>query len=182
MDNADRQLIDPVHDDAIPKVDNAVAVGEDLKFQERWWIFEYVVWSVFVLALIADAVGIFGRGWLAHAALKTPGSGMEVKYERVDRTGTPSRLSIAFDQDAVANGQVQLLASDSMIKGLGAMRIIPAPEHSVVGQDGILYTFPATGGTAQVEFELQPPAPGNQHWKLQVPGKQAVEANVFVVP
>ena len=64
---AKEKLLDPLKGDEVPKVDNAVAVGEDLEFQERWWTFERVIWSFFALILLADMLGAFGRGWLAKA-------------------------------------------------------------------------------------------------------------------
>ena len=82
MADDSKKLFDPVSGNEVPKVDNAVAVGEDLRFQERWWTFERVVWSIFSLILLADVLGVFGRGWLAKAELNNGNSGMHVKYER----------------------------------------------------------------------------------------------------
>ncbi len=55
-------LTKPV-EDSVPKVSEAVAVGENLDFQRSWWRFERVVWSVFLVILICDVLGLFGRGW-----------------------------------------------------------------------------------------------------------------------
>lgn len=178
-----KKLFDPVSGNEVPKVDNAIAVGEDLRFQERWWGFERVVWVFFSLILLADVLGVFGRGWLAKAELKNPESAMHVKYERVERAMTPSVVSIQFDSQAVRNGSVQLYVSNSMVKDLGESRVIPQPEHSTIGDGGILYTFPAQGrDPLTVQLELQPSFPGIHPFTLQVPGMAATGSRVVVVP
>ena len=179
---ANERLIDPVNDDAVPKVDNAVSVGEDLKFQERWWKFERFVWLLFLLALIADVLGLFGEGWLAKAEAHQDGSAMDMWYERVERTSTPSILRIKFRPEAAENGAVQLFVSESVVKGLGAERVVPQPEKSVVGNGGITYTFPVTGGPMEMEIQLEPTAPGVRSFTVGVPGKQAVTERVVVMP
>jgi hypothetical protein len=177
-----QQFVDPVHNDAVATVDNAVAIGEDLAFQERWWKFEHIIWVFFALVLIADALGAFGRGWLANAELKAPSSAMDIRYERVERVSTPSIITINFAPEAVNQGKVQLFASDSIVQKLGADRVIPQPEQSSIGNGGITYTFAGNNVPATVQFELQPPAPGIYNWTLQVPGQQPVNARVVVMP
>ena len=179
---ADEALLDPVRADNVPKVDNAIAVGEDLQFQERWWKFERVVWPLFVLVLLADVLGVFGEGWLAKAQIKQPDSGMLVRYDRVERSGTPSKVEIQFGPDAIAGGKVRLFASDSMVKGLGAQRVIPQPESTAVAEGGFIYTFPAANPPGEVDFELQPGSPSVQIFRLQVAGKPMVSARVVVMP
>ena len=176
------RLLNPVTEDEVPKIDDAIAVGEDLQFQEKWWTFERAIWSVFVLILIADVLGVFGNGWLAKAQIRQPESGMFVKYERVERTGSPSKLEVQFGPDAVSDGKVKLFVSDSVVKDLGAQRVIPQPEISAVTKDGLVYTFPAAGQPGDVAFELEPSAPGVHWFHLQIPGKPMVSARVVVMP
>ncbi len=180
---AEKKLFDPVSGDEVPKVDNAVAVGEDLAFQERWWSFQTIVWTVFGLILIADVLGVFGRGWLSKAKLNDASTGMQVKYERVQRAMTPSVLSIQFAPEAVHNGTVQLYVSNSLVQGLGTQRVIPQPERTALSDGGLLYTFPAQGhGPMAVDLELQSSFPGMHGFTLQIPGMQAAGARVVVMP
>lgn len=178
----DKALLDPISENDVPKVDNAIAVGEDLRFQERWWKFERLAWGFFVLILIADVLGAFGEGWLAKARINQPGSGMLVNYVRVARAGTPAKIEVQFGPDAVADGKIRLYASNSIVKDLGAQRVIPQPETSAVVPDGILYTFPATNPPGEVDFELQPGTPAIRQFRLQLIGKPIVEARVVVMP
>ena len=181
--STDKKLFDPVSGDEVPKIDNAVAVGEDLRFQERWWSFERIIWGFFALILLADVLGVFGRGWLAKAEIKNPNTSMFVKYERVQRAMTPSVVSIQFLPAAVHNNNVQIYVSNSMVKDLGMSRIIPQPAQSTIGDGGILYTFPTQGREPlTIDFELQSSFPGVHPFTMQVPGMQAAGGRVVVVP
>lgn len=82
-------------EDSVPRVGD-VAVGEDLDFQRRWWRFERVVWTVFVIVLVCDLLGLFGRGWLAKAKRATPDHTLTLDYERVERASTPSVMTLHF--------------------------------------------------------------------------------------
>ena len=168
--------------DSVPKVDNAVAVGEDLGFQHRWWNFERIIWTIFAFILAADMLGVFGRGPLAKGELHAPDHTIDIKYERVVRANTPSIMTVQFGPEAIQNGQVRLFLSQSLIKDLGTQRISPQPASSVLGGGGITYTFPATSGAAIVELALQSSFPGRHHFFLQVPGADPIQDNVIVVP
>ncbi len=176
----------PVHrtpvEDTVPKVNNEIAVGEDVEFQRRWWSFERGVWILFALIVALDLAGAFGRGPLAHARMRTADGAMDVKYERIERTGTPSVLSIQFSPAAIHDGKVQFWVSESMLEQLGNQRIAPQPAISTVGQGGVLYTFPATAGSASAVLALRPSAPGIFPFTLRVLGSPELHANIFVMP
>ena len=179
---AQNAFTNPVSGDEVPKIDNAISVGEDLEFQESWWKFERAVWIFFLLVLVADVLGVFGRGWLAKAKLNNPDSGMVVDYERVERASTPSIVKIQFGPEAIVNGQIQLFISESLVRELGTQRVVPQPERSTIGDGGITYTFPAQGQTAEIQLALEPSFPGIHTFTLQVPGRAAVGGHIVVVP
>lgn len=168
--------------DSVPKVNNEVAVGDDLEFQYRWWKFEHAVWVVFVLIVIADLLGCFGRGWLANAEYKTPDGLMDIHYERVERFSTPSILNIEFAPGAVTNGEIHLWAGDNLVKPLGNQRVIPSPEKSALSHGGLQYTFPASKQADSVEFALEPGAPGIYDIDFQLDQRQPVKLRIYVMP
>ncbi len=168
--------------DSITKVNDEVAVGSDLDFQRRWWRFERTIWIVFICIVILDVLGVFGRGWFANAERKATDGSMDVKYERVERFRTPLILAVQFGPNAIHDGKVQLWASESLIKPLGAQRVIPERASSVIGQGGILYTFPATDNPASVEFAMEPASAGVFHLALHVPGSETVNLTIGVMP
>jgi hypothetical protein len=166
--------------DSVQKINYEVAVGEDLQFQRRWWKFEGVMWWVITAILLLNFAGIFGRGPLSHAHMSN--EAIEVKYERVERTGTPAILKVEFKSPALNSGKVKLHASQSVVEELGAQRVIPSPLDSAVGNAGLTYMFSAEQAPASVEFALQPPRPGIYQFTIQVPGSSALTARVIVVP
>ncbi len=166
----------------VSRVEEEVAVGEDLDFQRKWWRFENAIWWFFALILALDVAGAFGRGPLAKAERRAADNSLDVKYERIERTGTPSTLTITFGQSAVHQGQIKLFVSESVIKKLGTQRVIPAPATTEVGNGGYLYTFPVLGQPAEVELALQPTGPGRFHFAMQVQGGSPIEGGVVVMP
>ena len=168
--------------DSVPQVDNAIAVGEDLAFQRRWWKFERGVWVVFGLILLADALGGFGRGPLSKAERQTADGAMKVKYERVERAGTPSVMSLEFQPQAVRNGQLELFVSNTLLRQIGAQRIIPQPSSSSLSEGGVTYTFPVQAAPAIVQFALEPSFPGLHSFQLRLAGEDAVGGKIAIVP
>jgi hypothetical protein len=169
-------------DDSVAKVDDEVAVGEDLEFQRKWWKFERAVWIVFTLILVLTLAGAFGRGPLAKAERQTKDGSLDVKYDRIQRTGTPSIVTVNFGTPAIRSGKVDLYVSENMVKELGAQRVVPSPERTVVGGSGLTYNFPSSGPPSSVEFALEPTGPGLRHLTIQVVGLEALNLNIFVMP
>ena len=169
-------------EDSVPKVDNAIAVGEDLEFQRRWWKFEHAAWVFFGLIILCDVLGLFGRGYLANAERVTADGSVDLKYERVERASTPSVMTFKFGPAAVHDGKIRLFVSEDVVKTLGAQRVSPQPSESAVGGGGIMYTFPASDANAIVEITLEPPSPGVRWFGVEVPGSEMLRERVVVVP
>ncbi len=171
----------PVGDD-VPKVEGKVAVGEDLAFQQRWWRFERVIWSLFVLIVLADISGLLGRGPLSKSKIETADGSLELKYEHTERANTPSIMTITPSPAAVQDGKLRLHVSDSIVRELGAQRVIPQPVNSILGDGGVTYEFLATETPMTVQIALQPSFVGLHHFTLGVLGAAPVTGKVFVLP
>ena len=107
---------------------------------------------------------------------------MVVKYERIQRLGTPSVLSVDFSPAAIHDQKIQVWVNNSLVKPLGNQRVVPQPLQSVVGAGGILYTFQASTSPASIEFETQPTAVGLTKLVLQVSQHATTELSIFVMP
>lgn len=66
--------------DSVPKVDDEIAVGEDLDFQRKWWRFERRVWIAFTALIILALAGVFGRGPFAKASIHSGDGSMSLSY------------------------------------------------------------------------------------------------------
>ena len=169
-------------EDSIARVNDEVAVGEDLDFQRKWWRFENFIWMLFTVIIVLDLAGLFGRGPIAKAERRSADGTIDVKYERIERTDSPSMLEIHFAQSAINDGKINIYVSESLVKELGAQRVIPAPRESAVGYGGLTYTFAATRAPATVSLALEPAGPGIYDFTIGVVGAQPVHAKVVVVP
>jgi len=168
---------------SVAKVNEEVAVGEDLGFQRSWWRFERIIWVCFLIIIALDLAGAFGRGPLAHGRITSADQSLSVRYERIQRTGTPSIMSIRIDAAAVHGGETALFVSDKLVSALGAQRIIPQPATTRVGNGGLTYTFPVTNPPATVRIELEPTGPGRFPFEISAGAQSAsVTADVWVVP
>jgi hypothetical protein len=161
-------------EDSVAKVNDEVAVGEDLDFQRKWWRFENAAWVVFTLIIVLDLAGLFGRGPIAKAERRSADGTIDIKYERI--------LTVQFAQSAIQDGKIKLYVSESMVKELGTQRVIPAPLDTVVGDAGLTYTFSASKPPATVDLALEPAGPGIYDFAIGVAGAQPVHARVLVVP
>ena len=168
-------------EDSVPKT-GEVAVGEDLGFQRKWWVFERLVWAFFLIVVVCDLLGLFGQGWLANAKASLPDGALNLQYERIERATTPSTMRLKFGAAAIQNGRVQVYVSNSVVKGLGAQRISPEPAVSAIGDDGLTYTFSATRAPAEVQIQLEPAMAGPHRFRIQVAHEPPLDASVFVVP
>lgn len=171
-------------EDSVPRVGNELAVGEDLVFQQKWWRFERAVWIAFVVLVLLDLAGVFGRGPVANKHIATPDKAMDVRYERVERFRTPSIITIHFSPGAVHNGKIVLWVSDSIIKELGNQRVVPQPAESSLDAGGIRYTFTASQQPNSAEFALEPSSPGLYEFTLRLPElpQDELHAKVAVMP
>ena len=165
-----------------PRVNNEIEVGEDLEFQRKWWRFENFAWILFTLIIVLDVAGLFGRGPIARAERRTADGTIDLKYERIERTDSPSILTIDFGPSAIHDGKIKLYVSESLVRGLGTQRVVPAPLETMIGDGGLTYTFSASKPPATVDLALQPSGPGIYHFTIGVVNDEPVQAKVFVVP
>lgn len=168
--------------DSVSKVNDEIAVGSDMEFQERWWRFENAVWVFFTLVVIAALLGCFGRGLLAKGRLNAGDGSVSVSYDRIARYSTPSKMTVEFEPAAIHDGYAQLWVDRQCVKSLGLTQALPRPARTALLPDGLLYTFPVEAGAGSAELSVEPPAPGIKHFKMGVPGFRAVEASVVVMP
>jgi len=169
-------------EDSVPKIQNEIAVGEDLEFQRKWWRFEKIIWPILLAIVVWDLLGGFGRGWIAKTRKSTPDQAMQLDYERIARGSTPSVMTFQFGDKAIHNGRITLYISDSVLKPLGALRVAPQPVMSSVGDGGITYVFPGSKPPAMVQIQLEPSFPGRHKFTVRSDGSPPITGSIIVVP
>ncbi len=168
--------------DPVPKIDNRLAVGEDVQFQRRWWSVERVVLGMFTIIVLFDLLGGFGSGWLEKTRRVLPNSAAQLEYDRVERVNTPSVLTVDFGPAALSNGQASIWFSDELSGKLGNQRVIPEPASSTIERGGVRYLFPTRDLPARLEFALQPGHAGPVTLHVQAANGPVEPIHIFVVP
>ena len=108
---------------------------------------------------------------------------MNVTYERIERTGTPSVLTVRFGEAAIQEWRGPLVGERRWtLDELGNKQIAPQPATSIVGDSGLHYTFPATAQPAAAVFSLQPSAPGLYGLTLRLNGSRDLHFKILVMP
>jgi len=138
---ATKPVTKPVQD-SVARVNNEVAVGEDLDFQRKWWRFENAAWAFFTLIIVLDLAGLFGRGPIAKAERRTADGTIDVKYERIERTDSPSIMTIRFGPSAIQDGKIQLYVSNSLSNRWGPSGLSLRRKTPLSGKADSLIPFP----------------------------------------
>jgi len=97
------------------------------------------------------------RGPLAKARLRASDGSAEVTYERVERHGTPSYLTVHFGPSSVHDGKVQQWVSESLVKVLGNQRVSPQPESSTLASGESSTPFPQAPCRSPLNSLFSPP-------------------------
>jgi len=168
--------------DSVPKVNHELAVGDDLEFQRRWWRFERGIWILFLLIVLADLLGCFGRGYFADAETQTADGRTTIHYQRVERFSTPSILSIGFGPGDVHDGKIKLWMSNTLLKQLGNQRVIPQPSASVLDQDGVVYSSDSSPRSGSIQFALEPASFGVFNLTFRVNNANTTALTIYVMP
>ena len=169
--------------DTVGKVNDEVAVGEDLRFQERWWIVERALWVVFLLVIAAGVSGILGRGGVfSRGYFAAPDGSCTVEYERVAHFGTPLRLILHFNPAGQQQHDFALWMGRESARELGFQRSIPAPANAVLDDDGETLLFPAAEQHGDVVLMMQPATFGRLHLQLAIAGSERADLPIIVLP
>lgn len=91
-------------------------------------------------------------------------------------------ITVHFSPSAIRDGKVQLWASDTLLKSLGAQRTMPGADRSTLDGGGVIYSWDSTPPGNSVQFALQPTAPGFDKLKVGLPGSQQLDLNILVMP
>src|SRR5687768_1221020 len=69
-----------------------IDLEEDMRFQKKEWRVQHIGWAVWVVILLAAAIGLTGRGLFSKGYVSEPESGLHLEYDRVTRHESSSEL------------------------------------------------------------------------------------------
>jgi hypothetical protein len=142
--------------------ERSLHAGDDLDFEKTWWRIEIGIWIFLVLFIGTAATGLLGRGLLAKEKVSSADGRLVVNYDRISRFKTPSTTIVRISPGEVKDHEVSLWMNDTILKHLGLSQVVPQPERTEPGPDGVTYTWHVADATTSfaVRLDLQPDQPG----------------------
>lgn len=81
-------------DPAAEFADRHYPLQEDMQVQRRAWRFERIGWGMLYLLIILTLLGLFSKGVLSKTRAQNDSGSVVVEYQRFERNGTVSNLTL----------------------------------------------------------------------------------------
>ena len=128
---------------------------------------------------LAALAGVFGRGFVASAELRSPDGRLEVAYERVIRADVRTHLTVRLPS---SSGEVGIWVDRELLDHHELSALVPEPDRSISSSERITYYFRVEPGAA-IEFILVPRQIGLRHWRVGLSSTRSMlEIRCFVLP
>lgn len=169
---------------SIHRINEELTIGDDIEFETLWWRIERGLWLFLSIVLLLALSGLLGNGPLAHHEIDTPDQALEVRYERVAHYKSPAILQVRIRPQLFQNGRAYLWINRVIVNDMGEQRIIPQPEQSSPGDNGILYVFPVEDVTRPliVSFALEPSKVGIFRQEVRVDPRHDLFPRSTILP
>lgn len=161
-----------------------IEVGCDLDFERRWWRVQRIVWAIAVPMLIGGLLGLFGHGLFSNATVRSPGSEVEICYQRLARRETPCVLELRLGKAALASGQVHIRLDRALVERMQLKQIVPLPLSAEPLSDGVRLVFrtdPAWD-SASIYFTENPTTLGFVDAEVVIEEAHQVHFRQFIFP
>jgi hypothetical protein len=164
-------------------------VEQDLDFQRRDWAFERAGWLFMLLVVLAAALGTFGGGPLSGRTAVTPDSSTRVEYQRFERQGAPSSLTIHARRLTANDSSVVVWLANEFVAGVRITEIVPQPTKESSSRERTYYevALATEADAAEVTVHFTPERAGVRRLDIGSGGAgggagQALRLSQFVYP
>lgn len=99
-------------------------LDEDMAFQRRQWIVQYVAWWFMATIVLAALLGLFGSGPISNSVASS--ENLRLEYERFARIGDETELR--FQLEPTAASEAVLLLDQQLIEAVTLESIQPQPD------------------------------------------------------
>lgn len=162
----------------------ALSIQSDLAYQLRTWRVQRAGWVLFVMILVAGALGAFGGGLFSRTTAGSRGDGFWVDHDRFARALAPSKLVIHVDRDRIAGDRVTLVLGGDLARAPEIESTMPRASASAAVPDGVAMSFETRGaqGDRQVALHLKFDRPGPVSGRISFDGGPALPIGLWVHP
>lgn len=156
-------------------------LDEDNRQQAREWVIQRIAWVLFVLFLIAIALGLFGRsGPLSDTRASSPDGKLHLQYQRFMRNHSSDTVHLSIQP---ATDKTRISFSSSYIRQLQFSSITPAPQASIAEGDLLTFLFNTRAGEpSEIHFHFEPELIGAVRGTVAMDGGTPVHFSQFVYP
>ena len=166
----------------MPERATGIEVDQDLDFQRKDWIFERVGWIAMLLVIVAALLGLFGRGPLSDARLESSDGSLGVEYQRFERHGAPSELTLHVRRAAATDSTITVSVGEEFLRAVQVTQIVPQPARQIYLGDRTIFELEIRNDSGRVTFYTIPQAIGSRRLDVGVPGRAAIIVSQFVYP
>jgi len=172
MSDSDKGALDDLH------------LGQDLRFERRWWVVQRVAWVTMALFVTAGVLGLFGKGVLSQARAAQAGNALSVEYEHFGRYGAESEFKLQIEPAGIRGGVARVLLAGGLLECMKIRSITPRTESVEVRPDGALMVFqaPDTSNPIRVSVTMMPKHIGQCTGILSLEGEPALDVSQLVYP
>jgi hypothetical protein len=161
---------------------SGIEVDQDLDFQRKDWRFERIGWGAMLLIGIAAVGGVFGHGPLSNATASADDGSLRIEYQRFERHGAASELTVFLRRGASTDSSVLLWIGDEFLRSVHLEQIVPMPERQTSLGDRTLYEVAMRSDTSRVSFHVTPQTIGARTLELGIAGRATLSRPQFVYP
>jgi len=158
-------------------------VDQDMAFHKRMWTVQRLGWVVCTFVLAAAAVGLLGDGPMAERSAKA-GDVLEVRYGRIERHRSPSKMSVWVSTDVADAGVVEVWLDRVFADRLRIDSVTPEPESVTTSATRVTYTFEVDEAQprAHISYAVDHQGIGPQRGEVGIVGGRTVGFGQFVLP
>jgi protein-L-isoaspartate(D-aspartate) O-methyltransferase len=132
-------------------------IGEDRKFQRRFWLVQRISWILGLTLLIAACAGLMGSGgWFETVTIS---SGQhKIEYPRAFRWDADSEIIISTA--SAIDDEVRVEMGENFAKDFQLRQMAPLPSATKTANGKSLYFFPtAVGAKGMIIWHVRPIRP-----------------------
>ncbi len=157
---------------------------QDLSFEKKEWIFQWIGRGFMALVVIAALLGFFGAGPFSLTEVRDPTGDLSVTYEHFGRRGATTNLVVELSPQATSNGEGVVWFSTEYMEKFQRDGITPARDKVTLTDDGYEYTFLVGDeeGTTSITYNFTIEAMGPESGLVSLKDGAPVELWHFFAP
>lgn len=157
-------------------------VRQNIRFQERVWKVQPIIWCLMLLFVGLGFFGFFGgAGPLNKTTVHQPF--IEIEFERFPVKTIPSVVNLKIDSEAIFDGKINLWLSNDYLTGMLLKFLYPEPEKAEARDGGSTFTFSVNPEeTATISLVFEPQSSGRIATEYRIEEVGGVQISQFVYP